>query len=235
MIYFDKINLDVNMDINELRPHIQSRIAHEFGINFLDSLEFSIRNKLLEKDAYIQVMFQSSELAKQESPKYEPGLLMDSLIATAIESGHSAIVQDTKPKGHQFIRMTTPSCHVVIMRRDSLNTKNAKFYIEKSLSNAGLVKANQSDLLINAILNDEAVLDDLLFVCITSYWNSAFELLDLDFIVPHPMEKRPILRFTLAELRKSASEPMTGVAEEPILAIKKRLEQADDDTHTAGE
>jgi len=49
------------------------------------------------------------------------------------------------------------------------------------------------------------------------------------------MEKRPILRFTLAELRKSASEPMTGVAEEPILAIKKRLEQADDDTHTAGE
>ena len=38
------------MDINELRPHIQSRIAHEFGNIFLDNLEFSIKNKLLEKE-----------------------------------------------------------------------------------------------------------------------------------------------------------------------------------------
>lgn len=37
------------MDINELRPYIQSRIAHEFGNTFLDNLEFSIKNKLLEK------------------------------------------------------------------------------------------------------------------------------------------------------------------------------------------
>ena len=53
------------MDINELRPHIQSRIAHEFGNIFLDNLEFSVKNKLLEKDFFIQEMFDSPELAKQ--------------------------------------------------------------------------------------------------------------------------------------------------------------------------
>lgn len=51
------------MDINELRPHIQSRIAHEFGNIFLDNLEFSIKNKLLEKDIFIQEIFDSPELA----------------------------------------------------------------------------------------------------------------------------------------------------------------------------
>ncbi|MDC4567371.1 hypothetical protein NQ790_18315 [Acinetobacter baumannii] len=89
--------------------------------------------------------------------------------------------------------------------------------------------------MIKAILNEEVELDDLLFVCVTSYWNSDFELLDLDFIIPHPIENRPILHFSLAELKKSALEPMTDVAEEPILAIKKRLEQADDDSRASGE
>lgn len=223
------------MDINELRPHIQSRIAHEFGNTFLDNLEFSIKNKLLEKDFFIQEIFDSPELAKQESPKYEPGLIMDALNSTAIDSGHKAAIQDTKPKGHQFVQMTTNSCHIVISRRDSKNTKNAHFYIEQARSNIGLVKDHQSDLLIKAILNEEDELDDLLFVCVTSYWNSDFELLDLDFIIPHPIENRPILHFSLAELKKSALEPMTDVAEEPILAIKKRLEQADDDSRASGE
>ena len=104
------------MDINELRPHIQSRIAHEFGNIFLDNLEFSIKNKLLEKDIFIQEIFDSPELAKQESPKYEPGLIMDALNSTAIDAGHRASVEDTKPKGHQFVQMTTNSCHVVISR-----------------------------------------------------------------------------------------------------------------------
>ncbi|MHC3122628.1 MULTISPECIES: hypothetical protein [Acinetobacter] len=223
------------MDINELRPHIQSRIAHEFGTNFLDGLVFSIKNRLLEKDAFVQEIYFSPELAQQESSKYEPGLLMDALLATANESGHNAVVRDTKPKGHQFVQMTTPSCHVVITRKDSLNTKNAKFYLEQSRSNIGLVKNHQSDLLIKAILNEDVELDDLLFVCVTGYWNSDFELLDLDFIIPHPIENRPILQFSLAELKKSASEPMTDVAEEPILAIKKRLEQADDGSRASGE
>lgn len=223
------------MDINELRPHIQSRIAHEFGSNFLDSLVFSIKNRLLEKDAFVQEIYSSRELARQESSKYEPGLLMDALLATATECRHNATVQDTKPKGHQFVQMTTSSCHVVIMRRDSINTKNAKFYIEQSRSNIGLIKNNQNDLLIKAILNEEMELDNLLFVCVTGYWNTDSELLDLDFIIPHPIENRPILRFTLAELKKSASEPMTDVAEEPILAIKKRLEQANDSSRASGE
>ena len=112
---------------------------------------------------------------------------------------------------------------VLLLRR------NAHFYIEQARSNIGLVKGHQSDLLVKAILNEDIELDDLLFVCVTSYWNSVFELLDLDFIIPHPIENRPILHFSLAELKKSALEPMTDVAEEPILAIKKRLEQADDD------
>lgn len=223
------------MDINELRPHIQSRIAHEFGNNFLDSLVFSIKNRLLEKDSFVHEIYYSAELAKQESSKYEPGLLMDALLATANESGHKAIVKDTKPKGHQFVQMTTPSCHVVIMRKDSLNTKNAKFYLDQSKSNIGLVKDHQSDLLIQAILNEDVELDDLLFVCVTGYWNSDFEILELDFIIPHPIENTPILSFSLAELQKSASEPMTDVAEEPILAIKKRLEQANDSSRASGE
>lgn len=223
------------MDINELRPHIQSRIAHEFGNNFLDGLAFSVTNRFLEKDSFVQATYFSPELARQESPKYEPGLLMDALLAAANESGHNAMVQDTKPKGHQFVQMTTSSCHVAIMRKDSLNTRNAKFYIEQSRSNIGLVKDHQNDLLINAIINENTELDDLLFVCVTGYWNSDFELLDLNFIIPHPIENRPILQFSLAELKKSASEPMTDVAEEPILAIKKRLEQADEDSSASGE
>ncbi|MFV5348626.1 hypothetical protein [Acinetobacter soli] len=215
------------MNINELRPHIKSRIAHEFGSAFLDELDFSIKNKMLEKDAYVHANYSSVELAKQESPKYEPGLLMDSLLSAATATGHSAQVQDTKPKGHQFVQMITRNCHVVIMRKDSSNTKNAKFYVEQSLSNLGLVKGNQNDLLIQAILAEDVEFDDLLFVCVTSYWNADFQLLDIDFIVPHPLENIPIFTFSLAELKKSASEPMTDVAEEPILAIKKRLEEVD--------
>lgn len=223
------------MDINELRPHILSRIAHEFGNNFLDGLVFSIKNRLLEKDNFVQEIYHSPELARQESAKYEPGLLMDALLASAKESGHNAVVQDTKPKGHQFVQMITPSCHIVIMRRDSINTKNAKFYVEQSRSNIGLIKESQRDLLAKAILDENIELDDLLFVCVTGYWKSDFELLDLNFIVPHPIENRPILSFSLDELKKSASEPMTDVAEEPILAIKKRLEQADDSSRASGE
>ncbi|KKW76166.1 hypothetical protein AAV97_17395 [Acinetobacter sp. Ag2] len=223
------------MDLNELRPHILSRIAHEFGNNFLDSLEFQIKNRLLEKENYVQESYYSPELARQESVKYEPGLLMDALLASAVESGHNAIVQDTKPRGHQFVQMTTPSCHIVIMRKDSNNTKNAKFYIEQSLSNTGLIKQRQRDLLAEVILNEGANLDDLLFICVTGYWNSDVELLDLDFIIPHPIENRPILTFSLAELKQSASEPMTEVAEENILTIKKRLDQADDSSRASGE
>lgn len=223
------------MDINELRPHILSRIAHEFGNNFLDGLVFSIKNRLLEKDNFVQQIYHSPELARQESAKYEPGLLMDGLLASAEESGHNAVVQDTKPKGHQFVQMTTSSCHIVIMRRDSINTKNAKFYLEQSRSNIGLIKETQRDLLVKALVDEDVNLDDLLFICVAGYWNSDFELLDIDFIIPHPIENRPILTFSLAELKKSASEPMTEVAEEPILAIKKRLEQADNSSRTSDE
>ena len=198
-------------------------------------LIFSIKNRLLEKDNFVQEIYHSPEIAHQESAKYEPGLLMDALLASAVESGHNAIVQDTKPKGHQFVQMTTPSCHIVIMRKDSNNTKNAKFYIEQSLSNTGLIKERQRDLLAEVILNEGSHLDDLLFICATGYWNSSFELLDLDFIIPHPIENRPILTFSLAELKKSASEPMTEVAEENILAIKKRLDQADDSSRASDE
>lgn len=185
------------MELAELRPHIQSRIAHEFGSNFLDELIFSIKNKFLEKDTFITGIYESKELAKQDGPKYEPGLLMDALISSALKCNHRAVIKDTNPKGHQFVQMTTPSCHIVTMRNNSINTKKAKFYVEKTLSNIGLVKNPQDDLFIKAILNEDANLDDLLFVCVTSYWNSSHEILDINFIVPHPTKNYPIFHFSL--------------------------------------
>lgn len=44
----------------------------------------------------------------------------------------------------------------------------------------------------------------MVFSTETYCWNSDFELLDLDFIIPHPIENKPILYFNLAELSKKA-------------------------------
>ncbi len=217
------------MNVNQLRPHIQSRIAHELGITFLDNLDFAVKNKLQEKDVFVTSIYTNEEIAKQESPKYEPGILMDGLLEAASDSGHHAIVKDTKPKGHIFVQMVTKSCHMVITRRNTTNTHNAKFYIEEALHNVGLLKVDQKDLFDSEILGTSENIDDLLFVCVTAYWDTDNELLDLSFIIPSPNEKRSLMTFSLNELKQSSLEPMTEVAEEPILALKKRLDDASDD------
>lgn len=217
------------MNLNDLRPHIESRLAHELGVNFLDDLPITIKNKLLEKDNFVNTTYSASpEIAKQESPKFEPGLLMVGLFESAERAGHMAMVRDTAPKGHVFVQIATPSCHLMVMRRYSSNTQQAHFYVNECLANTDLLEDNQADLLAEAISLDGQPLSNLLFVCASIYWDQEAELIDVSFILPHPINKHPLMQFSLDDLRKSALQPMTKMAEESILVLKKRLGDADD-------
>ena len=218
------------MKLNDLRPHIQSRLAHELGKIFLDRLPIDCLNKMAEKDAFVGSVMYSSEMAKQISPKLEPDMLMDSLYQAAVESGLLSTIKDTNPKGHSYVELVSASCHMVLLRRESSNTCNAQYYTKKALTNAGLLTQTQGDMLAITQTQDDEPLENLLFVCAEVGWQSNEAILDITFILPHPTKNYPLLKFTLHELQMAADQPLTDIAEEPLPSIRKRLDEADDES-----
>lgn len=221
------------MTLNDLRPHIQSRLAHELGIDFLSELSLNIHRNM-QKVEEIASGFYSQEFSKQFKPKAEPDFLMDALIESADWTKHKVIAESTKPDGHIFAKMTTPSCHLIALRKSSKNTSDARFFRHAALSNTGLVSNSQLPLLDSLLTDEQTPLDDLLFVCIEIYWDSYLEKPDISFTLPHPRSNTRLMSFSLIELVEYAQKPMTDIAEEPIISLKKRLDRTDNDQDMSG-
>lgn len=214
------------MTIDDLKPHILSRLAHEFKLQFLDALPIDIKNRLLSNGEYISSTFNNPDISNQAAPKYEPDILMDELYKVASNNGHSVIAKETVPKGHFYTHMTTSSCNVIIVRRNSRNTSKSNFFADQAFLNYGLMEPQQPDLLDDIVLqNDETPLSSLLFVYASVYWDREMEMLDFEFILPHPTEFRPLMVFSLDELRTAAKKPMTDIAGDDIVSFKKRIDQ----------
>lgn len=223
------------MTLNEVRPHIQSRLAHELGGIFLDQLPIITQNKMQEKDTFVASVMSSPELARQLAPKMEPDMLMDCLFESSISSGNKAVVKNTNPKGHSYVQMATNSCYLILMRRESKNTNNAIYYTRQALLNSGLISESQGDLLALTLTRPDESIDDLLFVCVEVGWQADSEILDISFILPHPTKGYPLFSFSLSELQKAVSQPLTDIAEEPIVSIKRRIDDADQDQTNSNE
>lgn len=220
------------MNIEELRPHIQSRLAHELGLNFIDYLSITLKRRLQEHETYIDTTFFNEELSNQARPKITD-TIMDAVMESAKLSGHAVSIRDTKPKGYTFVEMTTQSCYLMAKRTESSNTDNAAYYSQKTLCNVGLQKAQLNDDLFNVLLiQDDIPLEDMLFVSISIFWHHTQKILDVKFQLPSPNLKRPIMEFSIDDLRESARKPMTNIAEEPIITIKKRLDDSDNQEKT---
>ncbi|MCU4599054.1 hypothetical protein [Acinetobacter bereziniae] len=215
------------MTLDELKPHIQSRLAHELKGNFLESLSIDIKNRLLGASEFVLSNFHNPEIANQVSPKLEPDVLMDELFNVARANGHNVVIKETNPKGHFYTHVTTSSCNLIITRRSSRNVMKSLYFADQATLNQGLVEPVQPDLLDNiALLDDEIPLSSLLFVYASIYWDRENQLLDFELILPHPTEFYSLLTFTLDELRVSAKEPMTDIAEDDIVTMKRRVDQA---------
>ncbi len=215
------------MTLDELKPHIQSRLAHELTGNFLESLSIDIKNRLLGASEYVLSNFHNPEIANQISPKLEPDILMDELFNVARANGHNVVIKETTPRGHFYTRLTTSSCNLIITRRSSRNVMRSLYFADHATLNQGLVEPVQPDLLDNiALLDDEIPLSSLLFVYASIYWDRENQLLDFELVLPHPTEFYSLLTFTLDELRASAKEPMTDIAEDDIVTMKRRVDQA---------
>ncbi|MDH0827917.1 hypothetical protein N5C97_15815 [Acinetobacter johnsonii] len=215
------------MTLDELKPHIQSRLAHELKENFLESLSIDIKNRLLGTSEFVLSNFHSLEIANQLSPKLEPDVLMDVLFNAARANGHNVVIKETSQKGHFFTHVTTSSCNLIITRRSSRNVMRSNYFADQATVNQGLVEPVQPDLLDNiALLDDEIPLSSLLFVYASIYWDRENQLLDFELVLPHPTEFYSLLTFTLDELRASAKEPMTDIAEDDIVTMKRRVDQA---------
>ncbi|MFC2995171.1 hypothetical protein ACFODO_07830 [Acinetobacter sichuanensis] len=215
------------MTLDELKPHIQSRLAHELKSNFLESLSIDITNRLLNSNEFVLSNFHNPEIANQVSPKLEPDVLMDELFNVARANGHNVIVKETSPKGHFYTHVTTSSCNLIITRRVSRNVMKSHYFANQAALNQGLVEPVQPDLLDDiALLGDEVPLNSLLFVYASIYWDRENQLLDFELILPHPTEFYSLLTFSLDELKASAKEPMTDIAEDDIVSIKRRVDQA---------
>ncbi|MFZ0022287.1 hypothetical protein ABVS_2816 [Acinetobacter lwoffii] len=215
------------MTLDELKPHIQSRLAHELKGNFLESLSIDIKNRLLGASEFVLSNFHNSEIANQISPKLEPDVLMDELFNVARANGHNVVIKETIPKGHFYTHLTTSSCNLIITRRSSRNVMKSLYFTNQATLNQGLVEPVQPDLLDNiALLDDEIPLSSLLFVYASIYWDRENQLLDFELVLPHPTEFYSLLTFTLDELRASAKEPMTDIAEDDIVTMKRRVDQA---------
>lgn len=103
----------------------------------------------------------------------------------------------------------------------------SNYFADQATLNQGLVEPVQPDLLDNiALLDDEIPLSSLLFVYASIYWDRENQLLDFELVLPHPTEFYSLLTFTLDELRASAKEPMTDIAEDDIVTMKRRVDQA---------
>lgn len=215
------------MTLDELKPHIQSRLAHELKENFLESLSIDIKNRLLGASEFVLSNFHNPEIANQVSPKLEPDVLMDELFNVARANGHNVVIKETTPRGHFYTHVTTSSCNLIITRRSSRNVMKSNYFADQATLNQGLVEPVQPDLLDNiALLDDEIPLSSLLFVYASIYWDRENQLLDFELVLPHPTEFYSLLTFTLDELRASAKEPMTDIAEDDIVTMKRRVDQA---------
>lgn len=215
------------MKLSELRPHLVSRVAHELKYSFLNDLIIDLKNRILTNDDYIRNTYHSPELLQQAAAIQQPHVLMDELFKVAQENAHNVVIKSTKPKGYHYTQIATPSCHVVILRKHTNNTKNARFFQNEALLNEGLMAPQQPDLLDDILSsNNENPLSSLLFICIEIAWNSEQEILDIDFNLPHPTEHYRLIKFSAEELIEAASKPKTEEAEEDIVSLKKRIIQA---------
>lgn len=216
------------MNIENLRPHVCSKLAHDLGQDFLEQLEIIIKNGLIESDLFFDAAFYSSELSEQAVSKIQPDLLMDRLKHVSELSSHFASIEETKPRGHKFVQVTTNSCVLVTMQKFSTNTTRAQYYSERALKNLVLLSEEPQIDLFSEITDNIVINESHIFVCMTSYWDKRAELLDLSFEVPHPSKQTVLMQFSLNELKESVMQSMTDIAEESMLTLLKRLDDADD-------
>lgn len=216
------------MKIENLRPHVCSKLAHGLGREFLDQLEIILKNGLIESDLFFDATFFDSELSEQAVAKVQPDLLMDRLKRVAEMSGHLAAIEETKPRGHKFVQVTTDSCILATMQKFSTNTTRAQYYAERALKNLVLLAEEPQLNLFSEITENIEINESHMFVCMTSYWDKKVEILDLSFDVPHPSKQTVLMQFSLNELKESVMQSMTDIAEESMLTLLKRLDEADD-------
>ncbi|MHA3081378.1 hypothetical protein [Acinetobacter sp. ANC 5502] len=219
------------MKIETLRPHVCSKLAHDLGLEFLEQIEITVKNALLETDLFFDTTFSDSKLSEQAVAKVQPDLLMDKLKLAAETSGHIATLEDTKPRGHTFVQVKTNSCVIVSMQKFSTNTTRAQYYADRSLKNLALLIDDPQPDLFSEIKGNIEINESHIFICMTSYWDKKVELIDLSFDVPHPSKQTVLMRFSLDELKESVMQSMTDIAEEPsLVTLLKSLDEDDNIT-----
>lgn len=60
------------MKIENLRPHVCSKLAHDLGREFLDQLEIILKNGLIESDLFFDAAFFIQNYPSKPLQKFNP-------------------------------------------------------------------------------------------------------------------------------------------------------------------
>ncbi len=218
------------MKRSDLRPHLLSRIAHELGRDFLYKFFEKIEQLHIKEEQHLREQFSSIVLIFQESAKRSPALVMEALRHSAEQVGIHAEPTSTYPKGHVYIKATTHSFNLLTIKGKTKNTNNAKFFTSSAFANQ-LLLDKQGDFFESEKTNpnQQPTLVDKMLLAIEHIFDFPSKEHIISFLLPHPANDSYIFSFSYKELMEETLKPKTIIADESLVSLKKRLNDAEDD------